>query len=196
MATLKQKIVRSLYPLIRKIGKKGKNGTILANLSHATPKEPFSLESLLLNNGNHIASSLVVGKKIMIVNTASDCGYTGQYAELQALYEQHNEKLIIIAVPSNDFGKQEKGSNDQINQFCQVNYGVSFPVVSKSVVIKNEDQHPIFRWLTNAQENGWNDHAPDWNFSKYLINEHGVLTHYFGPSISPLDALVISALDQ
>lgn len=196
MASLKQKIVRFFYPLIRKIGKVGKNGIVLSNLNHAAPKEPFPIESLVLNNGKHLASTLVAGKKIMIVNTASDCGYTGQYEELQALYEQHNKKLMIIAVPSNDFGQQEKGSNEQISQFCQVNYGVSFPLTSKSVVIKNENQHPIFKWLSNAQVNGWNDHAPDWNFSKYLINEHGVLTNYFGPSISPVDKLIINAIDQ
>lgn len=96
MSSLKQKIVRFFYPLVRKIGKVGKNGIVLSNLNHAAPKEPFPIESLVLNNGKHLASSLVAGKKIMIVNTASDCGYTGQYEELQALYEQHSELPICL----------------------------------------------------------------------------------------------------
>lgn len=196
MATIKQKIARALYPFILKIGKKGKNGTMLSNTKNIAAIVPFSLQSVVLNSGKNIDPDSVLGKKIMIVNTASDCGYTGQYAELQSLFDQFKHKLIIIAMPSNDFGKQEKGSDEEINQFCQVNYGVSFSVAKKCVVIKNEEQHPLFKWLSNSSANGWNNHAPDWNFSKYLMNEQGNLIHYFGPSISPLDDIVKKALDH
>lgn len=122
----------------------------------------------------------------MIVNTASNCGYTNQYAELQNLYEHFKEKLIIIAFPANDFKEQEKGSNEEIAQFCQMNYGITFPLAKKSKVLKSADQNKVFEWLTHKELNGWNEQEPTWNFSKYLIDEKGHLTHYFDPAVSPL----------
>jgi glutathione peroxidase len=136
------------------------------------------------------------GKKLMLVNTASDCGYTNQYEDLQKLYQQFNNQLEIIAFPANDFKEQEKGSDSDIAQFCKVNFGVTFPLAKKSVVVKSNDQNNIFKWLTNKAKNGWNEKAPSWNFSKYLIDEQGTLTHYFDPSVSPLSDVVVEAIGK
>ena len=130
----------------------------------------------------------------MLVNTASNCGYTNQYEDLQKLYQQFNDQLEIIAFPANDFKEQEKGSDNDIAQFCQVNFGVTFPLAKKSVVIKSGDQNNIFKWLTDKSKNGWNEQPPVWNFSKYLVNEQGSLTHYFDPSVSPLSEDVLKAV--
>jgi glutathione peroxidase len=125
------------------------------------------------------------GKKMLIVNTASDCGYTGQYDGLQKLHEERGDKLVIIGFPANDFKEQEKADNEQIATFCRMNYGVSFPLAAKSIVVKEPGQHDIYKWLSDKHSNGWLNKAPSWNFSKYLVNEEGVLTHYFGPAIEP-----------
>ena len=122
------------------------------------------------------------------MNTASDCGYTAQYDDLQKMYMENKDKLIILGFPSNDFGNQEKGNDEEIAQFCKINFGITFPLMKKTVVKKTSAQNSVFRWLTDKKENGWNDHQPDWNFSKYFVNEEGILTHYFGPSISPQEA--------
>jgi glutathione peroxidase len=194
MGIIKQKITRFLYPLILRRGRKGHKGTMLSNTQHKKPTDPFHQLSVVLNTGKTLDFSTLPGKKVLIVNTASDCGYTGQYEQLQSLFEEAGDKLMIIGFPANDFGAQEQGSNDEIAQFCKVNYGVTFPIVQKSVIVKQADQHPVFRWLTHASLNGWNDHAPDWNFSKYLVDETGILTHYFGSAISPLDETVLKEL--
>jgi glutathione peroxidase len=194
MASLKQKIARILYPLILRLGKKGRNGTVLDNTRQAQAKVSLYEQHILLNNGSKLDLETLSGRKILLVNTASECGYTGQFAELQTLHEKYGEKLAIIGFPSNDFRQQEKGSNEDIARFCQVNYGVTFPIAQKAVVVKNVVQHPVFKWLTQSSANGWNDHAPDWNFGKYLVDETGNLINYFGPSISPLDDVVLKAI--
>ena len=195
MATFKQKILRFLYPLIRKASKSGKNGAVISNENNATSIVSFYQQKAILNNGNLIDFSVYSGKKVLIVNTASNCGYTGQYAELQKLHEKLGDKLAIIAFPANDFAEQEKSSDNEISQFCQINYGVTFPIAKKGVVVKSKDQQPIFKWLTDSRANGWNSHQPDWNFSKYVIDEKGNLTNYFGPSISPLDGEFLKAVE-
>lgn len=195
MATFKQKILRFLYPLIRKASKSGKNGTVIINENNATSIVSFYQQKAILNNGNPIDFSVYSGKKVLIVNTASNCGYTGQYAELQKLHEKLGDKLAIIAFPANDFAEQEKSSDNEISQFCQINYGVTFPIAKKGVVVKSKEQQPIFKWLTDSRANGWNSHQPDWNFGKYVIDEKGNLTNYFGPSISPLDSEFLKAVE-
>ncbi len=195
MATFKQKILRFLYPLIRKASKSGKNGTVIINENNATSIVSFYQQKAILNNGNLIDFSVYSGKKVLIVNTASNCGYTGQYAELQKLHEKLGDKLAIIAFPANDFAEQEKSSDNEISQFCQINYGVTFPIAKKGVVVKSKEQQPIFKWLTDKRANGWNSHQPDWNFGKYVIDEKGNLTNYFGPSISPLDSEFLKAVE-
>lgn len=195
MGSFKQKIARYLYPLILKLGRNGKNGTVLSNEGRIPPNKSFPFEQIKLNNGNKLDFLPSSGKMILIVNTASNCGYTGQYAELQTLHERFSQKLVVLGFPSNDFKEQEKADDQEIAKFCQINYGVTFPIVQKTKVIKNNGQHPVFEWLTKSELNGWNDHAPDWNFSKYLVDDKGNLTYYFGPSISPLDDVLIDAID-
>jgi glutathione peroxidase len=129
-----------------------------------------------------------------LVNTASDCGYTDQYNELQQLYSRFQNRVEVIGFPANDFRQQEKGTDEQIAEFCRVNYGVTFPLAKKSVVIKSPDQNPVFRWLSDKNLNGWNDKEPSWNFSKYLVDEQGMLTHYFDPAVSPMSKDVLSLL--
>lgn len=194
METLQQKLLRFFYPVVRKLGRISKNGTILHNEKSLEPPKSFYELKATLNNGQEADFSDFKGKKVLVVNTASNCGYTGQYAELQSLHEKLGKKLTILAFPANDFAEQEKGDDKDISQFCQVNYGVTFPLAKKGVVVKNEQQQPIFKWLTDRKENGWNGHAPDWNFSKYLIDEQGKLTHYFGPSVSPLSKEFLKAI--
>ena len=158
------------------------------------PSQSIYELNVSLNTGETIPLKQFAGKKILIVNTASDCGYTDQYDELQQLYNQQEKKLVVIGFPANDFKQQEKGSDEQIAEFCRLNYGITFPLSKKSVVIKSAEQNPVFRWLTDKSLNGWNDKEPTWNFSKYLIDEQGVLTHYFDPAVSPLSKDVLSTL--
>ncbi len=140
--------------------------------------------------------STLKGKKILLVNTASNCGYTNQYNDLQKLHQRYSDKLVVLGFPANDFKEQEKGNDEEIAQFCQVNFGVSFPLAKKSRVVKSVEQNPVFNWLTDKSKNGWTNKQPSWNFAKYLVNENGILTHYFDPSISPLDKQVISAIES
>jgi glutathione peroxidase len=149
-----------------------------------------------MSNGSPLKIEQLKGKKILFVNTASDCGYTHQYEDLQKLFSEKNSQLMIIGFPANDFKHQEKGSDEEIAQFCKLNYGISFPLAKKSTVIKNSSQNPIFRWLTDKSKNGWTNKQPSWNFSKWLVNEEGVLTHYFDPSISPLSEEVKKAVEK
>src|SRR5258705_9064820 len=130
----------------------------------------------------------------MLVNTASDCGYTGQYDALQKLYEQNEGRLVIIGFPANDFKQEEKGTDEEIAQFCKLNFGVSFPLMKKSVVVKTAEQNEVFKWLTDSAKNGWNNKPPSWNFTKYIVNEEGVLTNYFGSSVSPAGKDVKNAI--
>jgi len=113
---------------------------------------------------------------------------------LQSLYSKDAGNLIIIGFPANDFKKQEKGSNEEIADFCKKNYGVEFPIAMKSVVIKGKEQHPLFQWLSDPTKNGWNKEAPSWNFSKYLIDEEGRLVGYYDPGVSPLGAEITHAI--
>ena len=192
--TFRQKMLRKFYPLIRKMGKKGKNGTVLINENETRPISNFYDLQIILNNGEVLNCSDFKGKKVLLVNTASNCGYTGQYSELQSLHERFGNMLHIIAFPANDFAEQEKSNDKEIAQFCQLNYGVTFPIAKKGVVVKNAKQQQVFKWLSEKNLNGWNEHCPDWNFGKYIIDENGILTHYFGPSISPLEDDFLGAL--
>ena len=194
--TTRQKITKAFYPALMWVTKlAGINAASAKNESVAPVVPVYTLKATAINGSVFDFSSLK-GSAVMIVNTASDCGYTDQYAELEKLYQQFKGKLVIIAFPANDFKEQEKGTDHDIATFCQKNYGVTFPIMSKSVVIKSADQNAVFKWLTDAAQNGWNSKAPSWNFSKYLISSNGQLTHYFDPSISPLSKEIITAIEQ
>lgn len=192
--SLRQKVLKIVYLLFVRSKQKLTKQQAIHNEKLITPSVPFHSLSVLLGNGKELPFEKLRGKKVLLVNTASNCGYTPQYTELQKLYQHSKEDLEIIAFPANDFKEQEKGSDDDIAAFCSRNYGVSFPIAKKSVVIKNEKQHPVFQWLTNKKLNGWNEALPSWNFSKYLVSEDGILTHYFAPSVSPLDTAFTRAL--
>ena len=193
--TIKQRLLQIVYPVwIAYTKLMGRNTKVFTNSKNVRPAESIYSLQVPLSNGNTLPLEAYKGKKIMLVNTASNCGYTNQYDDLQKLYQQFNNQLEIIAFPANDFKEQEKGSDSDIAQFCKINFGVTFPLAKKSVVVKSNDQNSIFNWLTNKAKNGWNEKAPSWNFSKYLIDEQGVLTHYFDPSISPLSEEVLKAV--
>ena len=191
--TYRQKVLKAVYPVWMWWAKlTGKNTKELSG----TKQPPISFYSLkaALNNGDTLDFSSLQGKKVMLVNTASDCGYTNQYSDLQKLSEQYKGRLVVIGFPANDFKEQEKGTDKEIAEFCKLNYGVSFPLMKKSVVIKSNQQNEVFRWLTESSENGWNSKQPSWNFCKYLVNENGILINYFGSSISPLSSDVTNAI--
>ena len=135
-------------------------------------------------DGSTIDFSQFKGKKILIVNTASKCGFTPQYDALEKLSEQYKDKLVIIGFPANNFLFQEPGSNEQIADFCKKNYGVEFPMAAK-ISVKGRDKAPIYRWLTEKKYNGFKDSKVKWNFQKYLINEKGELIAIFPPNTSP-----------
>jgi len=145
-----------------------------------------SFYDLQLNdiNGEEIDLQSFRGKKVLLVNVASKCGYTDQYADLQNLYEAHGDKLEIIGIPCNDFGRQEPGSASEIQKFCKINYGVTFTLAEKQK-IKSEPMSSIYQWLSDPNLNGWNNSLPSWNFCKYVINESGELTHFFKSSVDP-----------
>ena len=143
--------------------------------------------------GEQITLKSFEGKKILIVNVASNCGYTNQYKDLQQLQDQYVDKLQVIAFPCNDFGSQEPGTDKQIAQFCESNYNVKFPVMSK-INIRSKPVHPIYEWLSTSELNGWNDSKPRWNFHKYLIDENGNLIKSFRSNTSPLSSEIIQSL--
>jgi len=131
------------------------------------------------------------GKKVMIVNTASKCGLTPQYKDLEALYKEYKDKgLVIIGFPANNFAAQEPGTNQEIAEFCQMNYGVTFPMMEK-ISVKGDDMAPLYHFLTEKSKNGLQDSQVEWNFQKYLINEKGELEKVIGPQTLPTDPQVI-----
>ncbi len=131
------------------------------------------------------------GKKILIVNTASECGFTSQYQQLQELHDHAKENLVIVGCPANNFGGQEPGSNQEIQQFCELKYGVNFPLTEK-ISAKGDDQHPIYQWLTQKSLNGVADNEVKWNFHKFLINESGHLIDSFPSNVGPLDNQILN----
>ena len=194
--TIRQKILKAVYPAWMWWGKmRGKNSTGLTN-TNKQPKVSFYTLKTVLNNGGEFDFNSLRGKKVLLVNTASNCGYTDQYEDLQKLYEEKNGKLMVLAFPANDFKEQEKGNDEEIASFCKLNYGVTFPLMKKSTVIKGPEQNPVFKWLTDANLNGWNNKQPGWNFSKFIVNEEGVLTHYFGATVAPRSDVVMKAIDE
>lgn len=135
-------------------------------------------------NGGTIDFAKFKGKKILIVNTASACGYTKQYAGLQKLYEAYKDKLVIVGFPCNQFGGQEPGSAEEIETFCKKNYGVTFPMAAK-IDVKGANAAPIYKWLCNKDQNGVLDATIKWNFNKFLLNEKGELLAYFPSNVTP-----------
>ncbi|MFC6860350.1 glutathione peroxidase [Zunongwangia atlantica] len=153
----------------------------------------FKVEDI---NGETFDLSSLKGKKVMIVNTASKCGYTPQYAELQRIYEQYKyDDFVIIGFPSNDFGNQEPGSNEEISEFCQKNYGVDFPMMAK-ITVKGEEKHPLYQFLTEKSKNGFKDSEVKWNFQKYLIDRDGKLVAVKDSNVVPGDNSILSWIQK
>lgn len=141
--------------------------------------------------GKEFDFSTLKGKKLLIVNTASECGLTPQYKDLEAIYSKYKDKnFVIIGFPANNFGSQEPGSNEQIAKFCQMNYGVTFPMMSK-ISVKGKDIHEVYQFLTQKDKNGLQDSQVEWNFQKYLINEEGELIKVLSPSVLPTDTEIV-----
>ena len=193
--TTKQLVLKSVYPLFALINKKFKMNTRIDS-SVVKSNSAFYQIEMTQNNGNIFKMELLKNKKVMLVNTASDCGYTAQYDDLQKLSETFKDKLVILGFPSNDFGEQEKADDNTIQEFCKVNFGVTFPLMAKSTVRKKESQNEVFQWLSDKDKNGWNDMAPTWNFCKYLVDENGNLTHFFEAAIEPTDERVLQAIEK
>lgn len=141
----------------------------------------FKVKSI---EGKTIDFSQFKGKKILVVNTASKCGYTPQYEALQKVYDQYKDKLVIVGFPANNFGAQEPGADSEIQEFCKARFGVTFPLASK-VSVKGDDTAPIYKWLTSKAENGVLDATITWNFNKFLLDENGKMIAYFPSKVTP-----------
>jgi glutathione peroxidase len=132
------------------------------------------------------------GKKILIVNTASKCGYTPQYEQLEAIYNKYkNRNFVVVGFPANNFGSQEPGTNAEIATFCKANYGVTFPMMSK-ISVKGSDMNEVYQFLTKKANNGLKDSNVEWNFQKYLINEKGQLEQVYLSGVAPNDDKIIN----
>ena len=150
----------------------------------------FKVKSI---DGGVIDFAKFKGKKILVVNTASKCGYTPQYEALEKVYETYKDKLVIVGFPANNFGSQEPGSNDEIQQFCKARFGVTFPLASK-VSVKGDDTAPIYKWLTSKDQNGVLDATIAWNFNKFLLDEDGKLIAYFPSKVKSDDEEILKYL--
>ena len=150
----------------------------------------FKMKSL---SGEMIDFASFKGKKVLLVNVASKCGYTPQYEDLQKLHEQYGDKLVVLGFPANNFASQEPGTEEEIGAFCKKNYGVTFQLFSK-ISVKGDDQAPLYKWLSDKSQNGWNDQTPSWNFCKYLVNEKGELIKYFSAGVKPMGEEILNEL--
>lgn len=150
----------------------------------------FKLKTI---DGESISLAKFKGKKILLINVASECGYTPQYKNLQALHEQYGSKLVLIGFPANNFGKQEPGTNTEIKSFCTKNYGVTFLMMDK-ISVTGSDAHPLYKWLSSKEDNGVCESAPNWNFCKYLIDEKGNIIKFFPSKVDPLSKDITSLL--
>lgn len=151
----------------------------------------FKVEAL---EGGSLDLSKYKGKKILIVNTASKCGFTPQYKDLEALYERYQDKVVVIGFPANNFMKQEPGSNSEIKEFCQKNYGVTFPMAAK-ISVKGKDMHPLYKYLIAEAEKKGIDDPVKWNFTKFLIDEKGQLITVFSSKVNPLSEEITKYLN-
>ncbi len=169
----------------------GKIATKGANATEGTKKlHDFKVKTL---EGKEVDLSIYKGKKVVVLNVASECGFTPQYADWQKFYDANKDKVVVLGFPANNFGGQEPGTNKEIATFCTKNYGVTFPVFEK-VSVKGKDKAPLFAWLSTKAQNGWNDQEPSWNFCKYLVDENGNLQKFFASSIKPTSTEFLQAI--
>ncbi|WP_207764278.1 glutathione peroxidase [Hanstruepera neustonica] len=165
------------------------------NKSTAQNSTQQSIYDIEINSleGNPINLSDFKGKYILFVNVASECGFTGQYADLQKLYDTYQDKMMIIGVPCNQFGGQEPGTASQIKSFCEKNYGVTF-LMTEKVDVKGDNQHPLYQWLTNKDLNGQSSSSVKWNFQKYLIGKDGEFIDYYYSITKPMSSKITKHL--
>ncbi len=148
-----------------------------------------------ISGDKEIDFSTFKGKKVLLVNTASECGYTGQYEDLEKLHQKYKDKLVVIGFPCNQFGGQEPGSAEEIVGFCKKNYGVSF-LLTEKIDVKGDNQHLVYRWLTQKSLNGVGDYTVEWNFNKFLVDENGKLVKYFPSRVKPLSDELVSLIEK
>ena len=193
--TIRQKFLRFVYPAYVRLSRISPNKSMVLLNDTAIPKLSFYALQATLTDGSLLDFGSLRGKKVLLVNTASGCGFTEQFDQLQLLFKEYNGALVVLSFPTNDFG-EEKSNDEAIAIFCQENFRVSFPIIKKGFVKPGKDQHMVFTWLTDPDQNGWNSRPPRWNFCKYLVNEHGMLTGYFGAAIEPLGDEIALALQS
>ncbi|MEO1032238.1 MAG: glutathione peroxidase [Bacteroidota bacterium] len=171
-------------------------GTLSATDSDVTRKASKSIYDVQINSlqGQPIALSQFRGKKLLFVNVASKCGFTPQYRELQKLHDTYKDHLVIIGVPCNQFGRQEPGTAEDIQEFCEVNYGVSF-LITEKIDVKGPNQHPLYEWLTTKAINGKQNSTVKWNFQKYLVDEHGEFLDFFYSITKPFNSRITKYLN-
>ncbi|MBK8548843.1 MAG: glutathione peroxidase [Saprospiraceae bacterium] len=143
----------------------------------------YNLKAISID-GKEVSMSIYKGKKVIILNVASECGYTPQYGDWQKFYENNSEEAVVLGFPCNQFMGQEPGTEKEIASFCQKNYGVTFPLFEK-IDVKGKNQSPIYKWLSDPSKNGWCNEVPSWNFCKYLVDENGKLIHFFASGTKP-----------
>ena len=193
--TTRQRILKAIYPLFAYLNRVFKKNADIFS-SHKKANDSFYNLKSTLNNGQEFDFASLKNKKVLIVNTASDCGFTPQYDGLEKLYELKKDKLEILAFPANDFQKQESKDDHAIAEFCKRNYGVTFPLMRKSKVVIHSTQNKVYEWLTDKEKNGWNTNEPSWNFCKYLIDEKGNLTHFFEAAEPPMGKNILAAIEE
>ena len=170
-----------------------KNADVLSNRSGKDPVTSFYDLKFKATDGREVSFQEFKGKKVVLVNVASFCGYTSQYDGLEKLYKEHGDKVVVLGFPANNFGAQEPGKDEEIASFCRLDYGVTFPIFKKTSVLK-PDQNAVYTWLSDPKLNGWNSQSPGWNFCKYVVDEQGRLTYFLGSAIAPDSAEMKDAL--
>jgi glutathione peroxidase len=193
--TTRQRFLKFVYPLFAFLNRIFKKNADIFSSDKVAKVSFYTLKSIL-NNGKEFDFAQLKNKKVLIVNTASDCGFTAQYDDLEKLFELKKDTLEILAFPANDFQKQENRDDHSIAEFCKNNYGITFPLMRKSKVVIHSTQNEVYDWLTDKDKNGWNTNEPSWNFCKYLINEKGNLTHFFEAAEPPLGKNILAALEE
>jgi glutathione peroxidase len=190
---VKKVILNSIYSFLKLYNKKSDKLIIKKPPGAGGSKADFYSLKATTIKGDTLDFSAFRGKKVILVNTASACGYTAQYSQLEKLHQQFKSVLVVVGLPSNDFGKQEPGRNEEISKFCKEVFHVTFPMTEKIHVAEGE-KHPVYRWLCTKELNGWNNVPPVWNFCKYLIDENGQLQCFFSQKVNPLDPALLEQI--